>query len=176
MNDSRLPTILYFLLLAFGIAGSIHVYPQLPAVMASHFTAYGQPNGWAPKPAFFLIMTIAVVVTTIPTFIVPRKISSLSAEKINLPNKEYWLSPEHREGTWSFLRVQMAWFGCALLFILLYATSQAINANLPSIRHFNWRGMLYVLVGFSGFCILWLVHFLRHFYTVPESEISSPTR
>ena len=138
----------------------------------NHFTGRGIPNGWQSKPAFFLLMAIVIVVTALPTFLVPRRLPSMSPEKINLPNKSYWLAPEHRASTWSFLRAQMAWFGCALLFVLLYASSQAINANLPGITQFDWQGTLYVLGGFLLFCIGWLIHLLHHFYNPPDSEIS----
>jgi uncharacterized membrane protein len=172
MNDSRLPTILYFVLLLLGIMQWAHVYPQLPNVMASHFTARGIPNGWQSKPVFFLLMAIVIVVTAVPAFLVPRRLPSMPPDKINLPNKSYWLAPEHREATWSFFRAQMAWFGCAVLFVLLYAASQAINANLPNIGQFDWQGMWYVLGGFLLFCTGWLIHLLHHFYHPPESGIS----
>jgi uncharacterized membrane protein len=174
MNDTRLPTFLYFFLLVLGLLQWAHIYPQLPAVMASHFTGHGTPNGWQAKPVFFLFMAFAIGVTAIPTFLVPRRLPSMPSNKINLPHKSYWLAPERREATFAFFRAQMAWFGCALLFVLLYATSQAINANLPTIGHFDWQGMWYVLVGFLFFCVGWIIHLLRRFSHVPESEISSP--
>ena len=176
MNDSRFPTILYCVLLVLGVLQWAHVYPQLPAVMASHFSGYGAPNGWQPKPAFFAVMALVIAVTAIPTFLVPRRLPSLPPERINLPNKSFWLAPERREETFRFFRAQMAWFGCALLFLLLYATSQAINANLPSIGRFDWQGMWYALGGFAIFCIVWLIHLLRHFQNVPESGIFSSSR
>jgi uncharacterized membrane protein len=175
MNDARLPTILYFFLLVLGVLQWAHVYPQLPDVMASHFTGQGTPNGWQPKPAFFVMMALVIGVTVVPAFLVPRRLPSMPPDKINLPHKSYWLAPERRQTTFGFFRAQMAWFGCALLFLLLYATSQAIDANLPSVGRFDWQGMWYVLGGFSVFCIGWLIHLLRHFHNVPESEISSPS-
>jgi len=173
MKDARVPTFLYCFLLILGVLQGVGVYPQLPEVMASHFTGQGAPNNWQPKPVFFLLMTLAVVASTIPAFIVPRLLPSLPASKINLPNKTYWLAPERRDGTWQFFRAQMAWFGCALLFVLLYAAGQAINANLPTARHFDSQGMLYVMIGFLLFCILWVVHLVYHFRDVPASESAS---
>ena len=66
MNDSRLPTILFCVLLLFAVLECVHVYPQLPDVMTSHFTGRGVPNGWQPKPAFFLLFGVVIVVGTIP--------------------------------------------------------------------------------------------------------------
>ena len=123
MNDARLPTFLYVFLLVLGLLQWAHVYPQLPDVMASHFSGHGTPNAWQPKPAFFRVDGIVIPVTAVPTFVVPRRLPSMPPDKINLPNKSYWLAPERREATFCFVRTQMAWFGCALLFVLLYATS-----------------------------------------------------
>jgi uncharacterized membrane protein len=174
MNDSRFPTLLYFLMLALGLLEWVHAYPQLPERMASHFTGNGTPNGWQPKEAFFLFTSLVIVVTAVPSFLVPRQLASLSPDKINLPNKSYWLAPEHREQTSRFFRAQMAWFGCGLLFVLLYAISQAINFNLPNVRHFDSRGMWYVIGGFALFAVTWIIHFVRHFCNVPSPDAPTP--
>jgi uncharacterized membrane protein len=174
MNDSRPPALLYFVMLTLSVLQWAHAYPQLPETMQSHFTANGTPNGWQPKEAFFLLTSVVIVLTAFMSFLVPHLITSLSPDKINLPNKSYWLAPERREETSRFFRAQMAWFGCGLLFLLLYGISQAINANLPSVRHFDSQGMWYVLAGFLLFIAAWTVHFLRHFYSVPPSHPSSP--
>lgn len=176
MKDPRLPTLLYLLLVVFAVLQFAHVYPLLPDVMASHFTGHGTPNGWQPKQAFFVLIAVVIVTSAIPTFVVPRRLPLMPPEKINLPNKSYWLAPERREETWRFFRTQMAWFGCALLLLLLYAMSEAINANLPSIGFFDWRGMWYALGGFLLFSILWVIYLLRHFYNVPKSEFASSAR
>src|ERR1700758_1494825 len=46
MNNTRLPALLYLVMLAFGVLHWAQVYPQLPDRMASHFSANGTPNGW----------------------------------------------------------------------------------------------------------------------------------
>lgn len=175
MNDTRIPTFLFCLMVVLGVLQCVHVYSQLPAVMASHFTGRGIPNGWQPKPAFFFLIGVVMLLSAIPAFIVPRGLPTMPPEKINLPNKDYWLAPERREETWRFFSVQMAWWGCALLFLLLYAMTLAINANLPSVGYFDWQGMWHALGGFLLFTVLWIVHLLQHFYKIPPSGISPPT-
>jgi len=174
MNDARIPTFLFLLLVLFAVLQCVHVYPQLPDVMASHFDARGTPNGWQPKHAFFILIAVVILVCTIPAFIVPWRLPSMSPARINLPNKAYWLAPERREETWCFFRVQMAWWGCALLSILLYSMFQAINANLPSIGHFNSEGMWYALAAFLIFSVIWMVGLIRHFSKLPDSNSLPP--
>src|SRR3974390_2435365 len=120
MTDSRLPSLIYFGLLVLGVLHWAGVYSQLPDTMASHFAANGTPNGWQPKQMFFVLIAIIIAVSAFPTFFVTRSIRKRPPEKLNLPNKEYWLSSEHQEETWRFIGAFMAWFGCAVLFVLLY--------------------------------------------------------
>jgi uncharacterized membrane protein len=176
MNDPRLPTLLFCFLLLLGILQCVHVYPQLPNVMASHFTGRGVPNGFQPKSAFFCLIGVIVALCAIPAFLVPRRLPKLPPEKINLPYKSYWLAPERREDTFRFFRAQMAWWGCGLLFLLLYTMFLAVNANLPGIGYFNWQGMLLALGAFLLFTILWLTHFVLHFCNVSDSPTSSRSR
>jgi uncharacterized membrane protein len=174
MNDTRLPKIVYFLMLAMGVLQWVRAYPQLPDRMASHFDLYGRANGWQPKEAFFVVMAVVIAITGAIGFLVPRIIAAAPAELLNLPRKDYWLAPERREETLRFLQTQMEWFGCGVLFILLYAASQAIDANLPDHGPFGTQGMLYVLLAFVLLTTAGTVHLLLHFYRA--SPPNSPSR
>jgi uncharacterized membrane protein len=174
MSDSRLPKLFFVLLLLLGLLNWARVYPQLPDSMASHFAGDGTPNGWEPKPFFFALMALILAMSAFVAFLVPRLVAAQPDSRINLPNKLYWLSPTHRQETMRYFAAQMAWFGCALLFVLLYGTSQAINANLRAIGYFDSRAMWYVMAGFLLFTFVWLIHFVRHFVKVPEPHSSAP--
>jgi uncharacterized membrane protein len=168
MSDPRIPRIVYLLLLILGLLQWLHMYPELPARMASHFAADGTPNGYAPKEMFFVLMSFALLSSAFLTFIVPIIIASKSAARINLPNRSYWLSPERSSETFRFLTAYMSWFGCAVLFVLLYGTSQAMNANLPD-GHFNSAAMLRVMIGFVTLVAASTIYLIRRFSRIPES-------
>jgi len=174
MNDPRLPKLIFLVMLALGLLQWAHVYPQLPDVMAAHFTANGTANGYQPKQAFFTLMLLVVGLSAFVAFVTPRILANKPPERINLPNKTYWLSPEHREETIRYFHAQMAWFGCAILFVLLYGTSLAINANLSLTRHFDSTSMLCVMIGFSLFSLLWCILFVRHFRKIPDHSCNNP--
>jgi len=62
------PVVLILMLAAVCVAEFLYCYPQLPAVMASHFNAQGVPDDWMPKEKFagflavlFIIMGLATV-------------------------------------------------------------------------------------------------------------------
>jgi hypothetical protein len=74
-------------------------------------------------------MVVVVGVSFVAGFVVPLLIGVLPANVVNLPHKEYWLAAERREETMRYLSMKMGWFACAALSLLLFLTSEAINAN-----------------------------------------------
>ena len=174
MNDPRFPRLVFFLMLALGLLQWAHVYPQLPDTIAAHFAANGTPNGYQPKQAFFMLMFVILGLSAFVAFITPRILANKPPDRINLPNKAYWLSPEHREETVRYFHAQMGWFGCAILFVLLYGTSLAINANLSPSHRFDSNNMFNVMAGFILFCLLWCIVFVRHFMKVPTHSLNNP--
>ena len=172
MDDARYPKIVYFLMVVAGLFQWVRFYPLLPERMASHFSYDGTPNASQPKDTFFLSMLLVVGLTFLFTFLVPRFIATRPDARINLPHKSYWLAPARREETVRFIAAQMAWSGCAILFVLLFATFLAIRANLSPDGRFDNGTMIEVLAAFLLSMVLWTVHFLRHFYRLPEDSSS----
>jgi len=114
--DSRLPKIIFVLLALYAVVHFSSVYPQLPNVVASHFNGRGAPNGWQTKQAFFSVFIGVGILAMVIGLVIPRIIAAVPAQLINLPNKSYWLAPEHRQETMAFLNAYFAWFGCGLFF------------------------------------------------------------
>jgi uncharacterized membrane protein len=169
MNNSRLPALVFLLMLVLAVLQWVRVYPQLPERMASHFAANGRPNGWQSKQEFFVTLVLIVAVVAFVTFVLPWALSFMPEELVNLPNKSYWLSPERRQESSRVLAGHLAWFGCGLLFVVLYAIAQAVNSNLPNPRPFDAQGMWYVLGGFLTFTVLVFAHMLRYFCKAPAA-------
>ena len=171
MNAQWVPRIVYGFLLAIGALDWVRRYPQLPARMASHFGPRGEVTNWQSKEQFFVTMIVVVGVSFVGGFVVPLLIGKLPASMINLPNKQYWLADERREETMRYLNMKMGWFGCGVLFVLIFAASEAINANMPAHGQFDIEATFAVLLGFV-FCMgLWTILLLRHFNRVPERAL-----
>jgi uncharacterized membrane protein len=148
-------------------------YPLLPARMASHFGPRGEVTNWQSKEQFFMTMAVVVGVSFVGGFVVPLLIGKMPASMINLPNKKYWLADERREETMRYLKMKMGWFGCGVLFLLLFVTSEAMNANMPSHGQFDIGATFGLLFGFVVFMGLWTILLLRHFNRVPEQTMGS---
>ena len=170
MQDSGIPKLIYALLAAAGLIYFSLLYPQLPDPMASHFNASGAVTAWMPKSGFFMLIAIVTLAASVPVFLVPRSLAKLSNDKINLPNKEHWLAPERRAETLQYLGIQMGWFGCALLALLLSGLYIAVAANFRPDHRFD-SGSFYVVLGASlAFITFWLVRLLSYFARVPENS------
>jgi len=169
-QNSTLPKLVYALLAAVGLLYFSLLYPQLPDPMASHFNASGAATAWMPKSGFFMLIVIVTLASAVPVFLVPRSMAKLPNDKINLPNKKYWLAPERRSETIDYLGIQMGWFACALLALLLCGLYSAVTANFRPDHHFD-SGSFYVVLGaFLAFIIVWLARLLSHFARLPEGS------
>lgn len=172
MKDPRFPRIVFAVLLLIGVLQLAHFYPLLPLRVASHFDANGDPNGWAPKEGFMLLNLVILLLPSVALFAGPDLANTKHPERIHLPNKAYWLAPERAAETQRFFRTQISWFACGVLLVLLYGTTEAMNANLPN-GHFDSTNMIGVIAAFIAFAVIWTLYLVRHFQGVPPSG-SSP--
>ncbi len=163
MQDARLPKVV-FAVLAVGAAIYFSTYyAQMPDVVASHFNGRGVPNGWQTKPSFFGLLAAVSVLIAIIGFGIPRIIASVPPQLINLPNKQYWLAPEHLAETMAFLNAYFAWFGCAVFLIMILTFDYAIQSNLHPDHRPDVSRMWYILAGFLVFMAVWLARMFARF-------------
>jgi len=171
--DSRLPKLVFLLLVLYAAVHFASIYPQLPDVVASHFNGRGAANGWQPKQAFFTILVSVSVLCVLIGFGLPRLIGAMPVQLINLPNKRYWLAPERREETLEFFKTYFAWFSCAIYALTIIFVDYAVQSNLhpdhpPGVAH-----LWYTIGAFLIFLIVWLVHMLTKFLRPPENNHGS---
>ena len=96
-------------------------------------------------------------------FGLPRIITLLPAQWINLPNKQYWLAPERVAETQEFLLGYFAWFGCALFVVLISAFDFALQSNLHPANRPDVTRLWYTLAGFLVFVVAWSVRMMTTF-------------
>jgi uncharacterized membrane protein len=169
MSDPRLPRLVYACLMIAAVLTIGYYYPQMPQRMAAHFDINGRPNGWQPREMFFLLMVVVIGTSAIVGFVAPRQMMRKPPERWNLPNREYWLSPEHRQETQNYISSLMLWFACGLAFVLITGTALACRANLQN-GPFDSTSMLYLVVGLTVFIGILLVAMIRRFQNVPNKQ------
>ena len=105
-------------------------------------------------------------------FGIPRIISLMPPELINLPKKQYWLAPEHLAETHAFLNSYFAWFGCAVFLIMILTFDYAIQSNLHPDNRPDISRMWCILAGFVLFTLVWTIRMLLRFGRVPPRDNS----
>jgi hypothetical protein len=162
---------IFLLLVAYAAIHFSRLYPQLPAVMASHFNARGAADGWQTKDAFFRVYWGVTAIAAFLVFAVPALIAIVPPQLVNLPNKNYWLAPERIAEAHRYLRVWFAWFGCAVFGVIFIGCDDAVKFNLGNPQGLASLG--YLLAGFGVFTVVWAARLFMRFARVPDGPGSS---
>ena len=123
------------------IAESLLYYPLLPEMVATHFNAAGNPDGWGTKSSnliFELGITIFIGVLLLTVAIV---ITKLKNANINLPNKEYWLAAERRKQTLQIVAKYLNYLNTLVLLFFFFLFRQISESNMsgyPSLGSSFW--------------------------------------
>jgi uncharacterized membrane protein len=167
MPNTRLPNSIFFMLIALAAVQFFYYTPRLPDILASHFGKAGSVNAWQTKTAFFSMELAIIVLATVVSFSIPRIIAAMPVSMINLPHKEFWLSPQRRDDTLAYIRVWTAWLGCALLAFLLFVMELVYRANLHTPPQLNMAAFVPALLAFVAFDTVAIVRLLLHFAKIP---------
>src|SRR5215475_101650 len=166
-RKARVPQAVFLLLAFLGFLQARTFAVGVPGMMATHFGASGAANGWQTKGQFFFIELVMLGVCILIGFGVPFFISKAPPSLINLPNKEFWLAPVRRDHTIAVLRIQMAWFACALLTFLIVVNQLVFNANEAVPHHLNGSQFTIAILTFLAFVAIWTIRLITYFSKVP---------
>lgn len=144
-------------------------YPQLPDQVASHFDNRGVPNGWSSKLTFFELTFVMIVLLAGVFLYMPVFQRRISIKMTSLPHREYWLAPERRDETWTYVQRRMLWLGVATVALMLGITQLVIHANLnPPVALST--AAAYLLGGYITYSLVWTVRFVSRFMRVPDQD------
>lgn len=149
-----------------GVAHSLAVAAQLPPYMASHFGAAGEPNGFAPRAAFFTAFALIGGFTLSALLATSALLSAMPTHLWNLPNRDYWLAPERRAATVARMQAFISWLAVGLAAFLLGVLELVLAANLD--RKPLWNPGLYALLGALLAGTLFAIVRLYRSFRLPE--------
>jgi uncharacterized membrane protein len=130
MGRVKTPLRIVAVLFAFAVARCAAAYDALPPMMASHFGAAGQPNGFMSRDAFFAFFALVGGGTVALFLAIPLLTRAVPPALINIPNREYWLVPERLPQVHAKLAAWSAWYACGVSAFLVAVLELVLRANL----------------------------------------------
>jgi uncharacterized membrane protein len=126
----RAPLAVIGTLILLAVARSAAVFSALPRRMASHFDGSGQPNGFMSQGDFFAFFALFGGGTVALTLGIPCLARAVPPSLINIPNREYWLTPERLAQVHRKLGAWAGWFAASLTGFLVAVLELVLRANL----------------------------------------------
>ncbi len=152
---------IFYSLVALALLQTGVYYPQMPAVMASHWDGLGVPDAWSSRGGFFAVYLVIVGLVVL-VFDLSSRYGVRGDRRMKIPHADYWLAPERITQTKAFFCRQMLLLGIAHLALAIYVMQLAILANFSAEPRLHpsifWARTLYFLL-----VIGWLAYFFLHF-------------
>jgi hypothetical protein len=136
----------------------------LPAIVASHFDAAGNPTAYMLRTSYsrFILLAgvgVPVALVALLTWVYSR------ASDMKLPNRDYWLAPERIGRTRDILVAHGIWFGSLLISMVCYVHWLEVAANRQQPAHLPndrvYAGLLIFFLITSGWILAMLQAFRR---------------
>ncbi len=153
---------LFNALIVLAIVQTVYYYPQMPAVVASHFDGVGAPNAWSGRNGFFALYLAMIALVVVVFAWTPRWSERRLRFGSKIPNADYWLAPERVEQTRAYFRAQMRRLGVVHLLLAIYVMQLAIHANFSNPPRLH-PSIVWALAIYFVLLISWLINFYRHF-------------
>ena len=132
---------------------------HVPLRLATHFDAGGKADGWMDRDRFRISMGAAMAALSLFLILVTLLIRHLPDRFINLPNRQFWFSPQRRDEAFAaILDFGMAAAGATLwLFSMLYREVIRANETPGALFSPSWQVMtLSMLIIGVGLIRLWM--------------------
>ena len=148
-------------LTVFAVVFIVYTTRYLPETVATHFDGNHQASGWMSRDGYMIFMLFFMIgISTLVSFIVgtlPRKFPHWT----NLPNRDYWLSPERREESLRFLSAHGKRLGGLIVMMMLGMHYVILKANHIQPPMLPLSIFTSVIFGFSLALVWWIVRLYR---------------
>lgn len=163
MKVDRTPLTVLLLLAVVAAGQLLHYYPKLPETIAVHFGGSGQANGWSPKAGFFFIYAAVEAAIVVAGLAIAFFGERMPTSFLNVPHRDYWLSPERRTESLSFVWTQTLWIEAITLAFLIVVAEFVFRANLAGGAPIITRDFVLVIIVFVAAVVWQSAHIVRRF-------------
>lgn len=141
---------------------------SLPEYVASNFNGAGEPNSYMSRSNYSVFILVFAV--GIPCLVMGGISIGLRSGRrsINIPHKEFWLSPENAPETIRYLNVHLAYLSSLIALFIGYVHWLVMQANsvqpaqLSNSHLFTGMGLMFIGI------LLWVVLLIIRFGKVPN--------
>jgi uncharacterized membrane protein len=163
VKTSRIPAILFGILLAGYVVFLACTVSALPQQMATHFDASGHPNGWMSRSSAVIFQGAVGLILPLLIAVGFFTIRFVPTQRINVPRRDFWFAPERRGETCRYLSQQGFLLASLLVMLQGIVWYQLIESNAKSIPQLSASGFLVALGILAVAMIAWVISFFRHF-------------
>ncbi len=155
MNNQKLAMGVFVLLYIVCVVHALSYYPGLPAQVAQHFGASGQPDVWGSKRQFLIMHLVTISFEAAIILVCGLAMAKIPSSLISLPNKEYWLAPERRKQTLAYMQARLLWFGSCFMIFFLDLAHQSFQVHLGKATKLNhiWLSLAMLLTVSAAWCV-----------------------
>lgn len=157
---NRLPAVVLVVTLVVAAITILATAGLLPPIVASHFDARGAANGFSPRGVYIGVMLAVAVGLPVLIPLSMRTLRGMPDRLINLPRRDYWLAPAHREEAIAALTS----YGCVI--------GIAVSVFCVGVHLFVLNGNLAAEQALSPAFIAWLVMFLATIAVIVGAMLS----
>jgi uncharacterized membrane protein len=165
----RFGRIFYVIVLLICVFEIWRLWNIAPSQMAAHFDIQGNPDRFVPKAQFFWFQIQTVGIIILVSFLPQVLFLAVPVRFINMPNREYWLSPERSDETLDRLSSFGAILFGIILIVIQVGFELAVYANLQMPIVFNAHVMIPVMIASFTLIGLILIRLLASF-RIPSSN------
>lgn len=148
MPRRSLPIVVFAAVVLLLWAELAFAWPWLPERVATHFAPSGAPNGWSTRYGLIGIVLQFVAIAAAVLF-TAGALARLPDSLINLPNKDYWLSPERRNSTLNAISDWVRWLAVMILVIETLVMTLMLLSNIKGMPRFDLPPLLTAAI-FTG--------------------------
>ncbi len=146
---------------------------QLPPRVASHFDLEGRPNDWMSRASYLALFGCLPLLFGGVAVLISWMTRRLPARFINIPRRDFWLTPERRPAVAAFLRRRIFWLAVLMTAFLTGLHLLTVHANQSVPVHLSLDGLLALVMAFLLALLVWTICLLMRLAEVDKPLTSS---
>jgi uncharacterized membrane protein len=170
MKTARIPAVIFGVMVVGYLVFLAGTASLLPPRIASHFDANGRPDGWSNRSTAVILHSIFGLVSPIVITTLCCLFRFIPVEKIKMPRRDYWFSPERRDETCTYLARQGLALGSLLIGLQALAWYQVVEANNAEVKQLPPTAFTFVLMAYGLVLVMWVLRLFRHFVQPPTEK------